>query len=78
MDGGTRQEPCIWFRASGLGTVHLLPDLYSYGKAPHLIREYAWRHRTPIADTLQAIQRRNFYQIRAEASHRGHYPRYCI
>ena len=27
-----------------------------------------------IADRLQAIQRRNFYQLAAEASHRG---RYC-
>ena len=28
---------------------------------------------------LQAIQRRNFYQLRAEASHRGHdYHEYCM
>ena len=26
-----------------------------------------------IADALQAVQRRNFYQLRADASHRGHY-----
>ena len=26
-----------------------------------------------IADALQTVQRRNFYQLRAEATHRGHY-----
>lgn len=46
-----------------------------------LIREYAPQdtelHR--IADALQAIQRRNFYQLRADASHRGHYyHEYCM
>lgn len=32
-----------------------------------------------IADALQTVQRRNFYQLRAEASHRGHYyHEYCM
>ena len=32
-----------------------------------------------IADALQAVQRRNFYQLRADASHRGHYYyEYCM
>ena len=40
------------------------------------IRDYAPTDTTlhGIADRLQAIQRRNFYQLAAEASHRG---RYC-
>ena len=51
-------------------------------RAPHArIREYAPQdtelHR--IADALQAVQRRNFYQLRAEATHRGHYyHEYCM
>lgn len=55
---------------------------YSYRKnAPRRIREHAPQdaelHR--LADTLQAIQRRNFYQLHAEANHRGHYcHEYCM
>ncbi len=82
MGGGTRQDPCIWFRGfSSQGDGTCFESWYSYRKhAPRLIREYAPQdtelHR--IADTLQAIQRRNFYQLRAEASHRGHYyHEYC-
>jgi hypothetical protein len=39
------------------------------------IRDYAPKDATlhGIADRLQAIQRRNFYQLAAEASHRGRY-----
>ncbi|GHH02855.1 hypothetical protein [Pseudodonghicola xiamenensis] len=83
MGGGTRQDPCIWFRGfwnQGDGACFEL--WYSYQKhAPRRIREYAPQdtalHR--IADALQAIQRRNFYQLRAEAAHRGHYyHEYCM
>ena len=77
MGGGTRQEPCIWFRGFwSQGDGACFESWYSYRKdAPRRIREHAPQdselHR--IADALQAVQRRNFYQLRAEASHRGHY-----
>ncbi|ODR88815.1 antitoxin of toxin-antitoxin stability system [Sinorhizobium alkalisoli] len=81
--GGSRKDPCIWF--SGFwsqGDDACFEALYSHGKqAPRRIREYAPQdaelHR--IADMLQAIQRRNFYQLRADATHRGHYYHaYCM
>ena len=83
MGGGTRQEPCIWFRGfCSQGDGACFESRYSYQKhGPRRIREYAPQdtelHR--IADALQAIQRRNFYQLRADASHRGHYyHEYCM
>ena len=83
MGGGTRQEPCIWFRGFwSQGDGACFETFYAYRKgAPRLIREYAPQdtelHR--IADALQAVQRRNFYQLRAEATHRGHYyHEYCM
>lgn len=75
MGGSTRQELCIWFRGFwSQGDGACFETRYSYRRgAPRRIRDYAPQdpelHR--IADTLQAIQRRNFYQLRAEASHRG-------
>ena len=81
MGGGTQQEPCIWFRSfcskvtvralnRGIPTGNMLRALS--GHAPQ-----DTRHR--IADALQAVQRRNFYQLRADASHRGHYyHEYCM
>ena len=77
MGGGTRQEPCIWFRGfRSKGDGACFESFYAYRKgAPRPIREYAPQdtelHR--IADALQAAQRRNFYQLTAEASHRGGY-----
>ena len=50
--------------------------LFSHTKgAAARIRDYAPTDATlhGIADRLQAIQRRNFYQLAAEASHRGRY-----
>ena len=83
MGGGTRQEPCIWFRGFwSQGDGACFEAGYSYRKhAPRRIREYAPQdtelHR--IADALQAIQRPNFYQLRADASHRGlYYHEYCM
>lgn len=83
MGDGTRQEPCIWFRGFwSQGDGACFETWYSYRKgAPRRIREYAPQdvelHR--IADVLQSIQRRNFYQLHAEASHRGHYcHEYCM
>ncbi|WP_026380429.1 hypothetical protein [Afifella pfennigii] len=76
--GGTRQKPCIFFSgfwSQGDGASY--EGNYSHAKgAARNIRDYAPKdgelHR--IADALQAIQRRNFYQLHATISHRG---RYC-
>ena len=76
--GGTRQKPCIFF--SGFwsqGDGASFEGSYSHAKgSARQIRDYAPKdgelHR--IADALQAIQRRNFYQLHATISHRG---RHC-
>lgn len=76
--GGTRQKPAIWF--SGFwsqGDGACFEGRYSHAKgASGQIRDYAPEdgdlHR--IADALEAIQRRNFYQLHATVTHRG---RYC-
>ncbi|MFA6219952.1 MAG: antitoxin of toxin-antitoxin stability system [Erythrobacter sp.] len=75
--GGTRQKPCIWF--SGFwsqGDGACFEGRYSHAKgAPRKIRDHAPKdgelHR--IADALQAIQRRNFYQLHADITHRDRY-----
>jgi hypothetical protein len=75
--GGTRQMRCIWFRgfwSQGDGAAY--EAWYSYAAhAPQLVRAHAPQdadlHR--IADALQAVQRRNFYQLYAVTSLRGHY-----
>ena len=81
--GGTRQKSCIWF--SGFWSQSdgaCFEGRYSHAKAaPRKIREYAQKdddlHR--IADALQEIQRRNFYQLHAAVSHRGrYYHEYCM
>lgn len=81
--GGTRAKPCIWF--SGFwsqGDGACFEAFYSHEKAaPRRIREYAPKdtelHR--IADVLQAVQRRNFYQLHADVSHRDrYYHEYCM
>lgn len=78
MGGGTRAKPCIWF--SGFwsqGDGASFEGYLSHAKgATWSIRDYAPQDTTlhGIADRLQAIQRRNFYQLAAEVSHRG---RYC-
>ena len=75
--GGSRQKPCIWF--SGFwsqGDGACFEGYLSHAKgATASIRDYAPQDTTlhGIADRLQAIQRRNFYQLAAEASHRGRY-----
>ena len=75
--GGVRPKPCIWF--SGFwsqGDGACFEGHYRHAKraGPH-IRAYAPQdaelHR--IADSLQAVQRRNFYQLRANVTHRGRY-----
>lgn len=81
--GGTRQKTCIWF--SGFwsqGDGACFEGRYRHEKgASQKIREHAPKdgelHR--IADTLQAIQRRNFYQLYATVTHRDrYYHEYCM
>ena len=81
--GGSRREPRIFF--SGFwsqGDGACFEGYYSYRKhSPSEIRSYAPLDTTlhGIADALQAVQQRNFYQLRAEATHRGHYyHEYCM
>jgi len=81
--GGARQKPYIWFRGFwSQGDGACFEAHYSYQKAaPRQIRTHAPKdhelHR--IAEALQAIQQRNFFQINAETSHRGHYyHEYCM
>ena len=83
MGGGMRQDPCIWFKGFwSQGDGACFESRYSYRKgAPRRIREYAPQdaelHR--IADALQAVQRRNFYELCADLSHRGrYYHEYCM
>lgn len=83
MGGGSRQEPRIFFTGFwSQGDGASFDGYYAYRKnAPAEIRSYAPQDTTlrGIADALQAIQRRNFYQLRAEATHRGHYyHEYCM
>lgn len=77
MGGGTRQDPCIWFRgfwSQGDGACYEGVWRYASGSAARL-RAYAPQDAMmhSIADRLQAIQRRNFFQLRAEITHHGHY-----
>lgn len=75
--GGQRRKPSIWF--SGFwsqGDGACFEGRYSYpSNAVRGIRDFApvdtELHR--IADTLQAIQRRNFYRLSATITHRGRY-----
>ena len=77
LNSGTRQKPCIWF--SGFwsqGDGACFEGYFSHAKgAAARIRDYAPKDAAlhSIADRLQAIQRRNFYQLAAEVSHRGRY-----
>ena len=78
VGGATFEAPCIWFCGfSSQGDGACWQGIYSYRKSASAdIRSYAPQdkeiHR--IADALQAIQQRNFYQLRADVGHRG---RYC-
>lgn len=77
MGGGTRQDPCIWFRgfwSQGDGACYEGVWRYASGSAARL-HAYAPQDVVlhDIADRLQAIQRRNFFQLRAEITHHGHY-----
>ncbi|OHV80317.1 antitoxin of toxin-antitoxin stability system [Ensifer sp. LCM 4579] len=75
--GSNSSKPCIWF--SGFwsqGDGACFEGYYRYQRdSIRKIRTHApldkELHR--IADTLLKVQKRNFYQITAEASHRGRY-----
>ena len=76
--GGTRQDPCIWFTgfwSQGDGACFEGAYVYSKG-ASAAIRDYAPKAERlhAVADALQAVQRRNFYQLCADIRHSG---RYC-
>lgn len=77
IGGGTRQKPRIWFSGFGSqGDGACFDALYSYCKdAPQAIRDHAPEDGElhAIADAIQAIQRRNFYQLHADINHRGRY-----
>lgn len=83
MGGGTRSEPCIFFSGfSSQGDGACFEGHYGYARGMRrAIRDYAPEdaelHR--IADALEAIQWRNFYQLSATVPHRGRYAReYCM
>ena len=75
--GSVRAKPCIWF--SGFwsqGDGACFEGHYRHAKAAaKQIRAYAPQdaelHR--IADSLLAVQRRNFYQLHATMTHQGRY-----
>ncbi|MEH3046680.1 antitoxin of toxin-antitoxin stability system [Sphingomonas adhaesiva] len=75
--GGTRAKPCIFFSgfwSQGDGACFEGRYAYAPGGAA-AIRAHAPRDTDlhAIADALGAIQRRNFYQLRADIRHRGRY-----
>jgi hypothetical protein len=75
--GGTRQEPRIFFSgfwSQGDGACFEARYRYHPG-AVKATRQHAPLDRElhEIAETLQSIQRRNFFQITADVTHRGHY-----
>lgn len=83
MGGGSRPQPHIYFNGFwSQGDGACFEGCYTHARqASAKIRRHAPQdlelHR--IADALQAVQRRNFYQLRAEASHRGrYYHEYCV
>lgn len=83
MGGGARGEPCIFFSGfSSQGDGACFEGHYEYARGScRTIRDYAPEdvelHR--IADALEAIQWRNFYQLSATARHRGRYSHeYCM
>ena len=83
MNGSAGKQLCVWFRGfSSQGDGACFEGVASYAKgAARAIRDYAPQDKTlhSIADRLQDVQKRNFYQMRAAISHRGHYyHEYCM
>lgn len=82
MNGSTRYDPCIWFSGfSSQGDGACFEGSYRYAKgSAKKIREYAPQDKLlhAIADTLAAIQKKNFYRLEAHIRHSGHYyHEYC-
>lgn len=76
-NGRFMEEPCIWF--SGFCSQGTEPVLKGTGTGSQRHPENQGicpqdRELHRIADTLHAVQKRNFWQLQAEISHRG---RYC-
>ena len=81
--GGTRAKPCIYFSGfSSQGDGACFEATYAYEKdTPRKIRAHAPQDTElhAIADALQAAQRRNFYHLHADITHRGRYNHeYCM
>ena len=78
MGGGTRDKPCVWFRGFwSQGDGASFEGAYEYAPgAARAIRDHAPKDAElhGIADALQDVQRRNFYQLAAHIRQRG---RYC-
>ena len=77
MGGGTREKPHLWFRGfSSQGDGASFEGCYGHARgAARAIRAHAPKdeelHR--IADELQAVQRRNFYQLHCTIRTSGNY-----
>ena len=77
MGGGTREKPHLWFRGfTSQGDGASFEGQYSHARgAARAIRAHAPKdeelHR--IADELQAVQKRNFYQLNTVIRTRGNY-----
>jgi hypothetical protein len=83
MGGRYRQEPRVWFSGfASQGDGASFEARLNYAKGMQgKIRAYAPKDSTlhSIADRMQAVQKRNFYQLRADIGHRGHYyHEYCM
>ena len=83
LGGGTRQKPCIWFSgfwSQGDGASFEAFVSYTKGSIAE-INAYAPQdaelHR--IATAMRDLQRRNFFQITADVTHRGrYYHEFCM
>ena len=77
-NGRFMEEPCIWFSGfCSQGDGACFEGRWHWQSATtRRVREYAPQDRElhRIADALQAVQKRNFWQLQAEIHHRG---RYC-
>jgi hypothetical protein len=81
--GGTRAKSCIYFSGfSSQGDGASFEAQYAHDKdTRRKIRAHAPQDTElhAIADALQAAQRTNFYQLRADITHRGRYcHEYCM
>jgi len=82
MNDSTQYDPCIYysgFYSQGDGAC--FEGSYSYAKgSSRAIRDYAPQDTTlhMTADNLRDVQQRNFYRLKANVKHRGHYNHeYC-